>query len=209
MGLADRDYMYQKKKPSSASISRRVSQPTSKPARLGFFTKLLAYSGILVASIAVSHQLQKVSLENWQSIFPSISSPLASPQTGDVILYPLGQQSPALAVFKVIAKGSRNEANHLVKLIDVASDRPVLSLFIRNAEVAVIKVPLGTYKIKIAQGSQWYGDTKLFGKDTRLTEGITPMAFIKTQNGITGHTLTLDANFNGNFPTHPLADGNF
>lgn len=84
--------------------------------------------------------------------------------TGNVTLYQLGQNAPVVASFKVTAKPSRAGVSHLVKLVDVGSGQPVLSVFVRSGESADLKVPLGSYKINIATGEQWYGETKLFGK---------------------------------------------
>ncbi|MDB5825660.1 MAG: hypothetical protein JWR21_4364 [Herminiimonas sp.] len=80
--------------------------------------------------------------------------------------------------------------HHIVELTDDSSGTPVLSVFVRNGEVATIKVPLGTYKVNMAKGSRWYGETKLFGTYMRVAQGIAPLEFTAIRNPITGHNLT-------------------
>jgi hypothetical protein len=132
------------------------------------------------------------------------------PATGDVTLYKRGHSAAAVASFAVVASSSGlKRTSHLVKLVDANTGQPVLSVFVRTGETASIKVPLGSYNANIASGEKWYGDIKLFGKETAVQQGKAALHFYKDRNAVTGHTLTLAGTINGNFPTKQLSTDAF
>jgi hypothetical protein len=57
---------------------------------------------------------------------------------------------------------SDSENNYLVKLVD-NSDKPILYLFVRAKDSAIIKVPFGKYKLEWVSGKRWYGYDDMFG----------------------------------------------
>lgn len=58
----------------------------------------------------------------------------------------------------------RQEQGHVVvKVEDAASARFICWMFIRNGEHAETRIPAGSYRLKLAFGKQWYGETNLFG----------------------------------------------
>jgi hypothetical protein len=210
MGLDDRDYMHDRNRNQRANGPWRNGKLLVQPAPHSFLKKVLVFAAaILVLTSFFKHFPPDQITAKWKAVFQSATQVPPLPATGNVTLYQLGQSAPAVASFKVTAKPSRAGVSHLVKLVDVGSGQPVLSVFVRSGESADLKVPLGSYKINIATGEQWYGETKLFGKKMVVTQGMTPMVFYAEQNSITGHTLTLDDVIAGNYPTRPLAADDF
>jgi hypothetical protein len=210
MGLDDRDYMHDRHRTPHRKGPWRNGKLLVQPAPYSFLKKVLTFgAAVLVLTSFFKHFPPDQITAKWKTVFQSSVQVPPLPATGNVTLYQLGQSAPAVASFKVTAKPSQAGVSHLVKLVDVASGQPVLSVFVRSGESAELKVPLGIYKINIATGEKWYGETKLFGKKMTVKQGNTPMVFYAEQNSITGHTLTLDDVIGGNYPTRPLAADDF
>lgn len=210
MGLDDRDYMRDRNRNRDTNGPWRKGKLLVRPAPYSFLKKLLVFAAaIFVLTSFFKHFPPDQFVSKLKAGFQSSSQVAPLPATGNVTLYQLGQSAPAVAAFKVTAKPSRAGVSHLVKLVDAGSGQPVLSVFVRSGESAELKVPLGSYKINIATGEQWYGETKLFGKKMVVTQGMTAMVFYAEQNSITGHTLTLDDVIDGNYPTRPVAADDF
>jgi hypothetical protein len=209
MGMADRDYMRDRDNSARTNGQGRTGKPVVQPARSGFFHRVFVFVIIMVALTSALHWRGNAPFPNFISLIHSKNPPAALPQTGDLTLYPLGQRSLPVADFTITATPSATDVNHLVKLVDNLSGAPILSVFIRNGETATVKVPVGTYRVNIAEGSQWYGETKLFGRDMHVDQGLSTLDFSASANSVTGHTLTLKGAVNGNFPTHPLDRDSF
>ena len=99
------------------------------------------------------------------------------------------------AVFTI--KNSNGDQSVFVKLYD-ASDNAVGKVFISAGKSATINMAGGSYTIKVGYGTQWYGETDLFGDKgsyQQLMNG-TETTF-KIQGGYT-HTLSLGGVTNGN-----------
>lgn len=56
-----------------------------------------------------------------------------------------------------------NNNNYYVELLDWQSGKIVTSAFVRSNEMIVIPVPYGAYKLRYAEGKEWYGDKAMFG----------------------------------------------
>jgi hypothetical protein len=210
MGLDGRDYMRDRNWNRGTNGPSRKGKLLVYPAPHSFLKKLFVFAAaILVLTSFFKHFLPDQITSKWKAVFQSSSQVAPLPPTGNVTLYQLGQSAPAVASFKVTAKPSRAGISHLVKLVDVGSGQPVLSVFVRSGESADLKVPLGSYKINIATGEQWYGETKLFGKKMVVEQGMRPLVFYAEQNSIMGQTLTLDNVIDGNYPTRPLTADDF
>jgi hypothetical protein len=210
MGLDDRDYRHNRNRSRPAQGPWRNGKLLVRPAPYKFLKRVLIFTVALIALVSLYKRfpLGEIASTLKSALHPA--SPVAPlPATGNVTLYHLGHSAKAIASFKVTAKPSRAGVSHLVKLIDVGSGQPVLSVFVRSGETASINVPLGSYKINIATGKKWYGETKLFGKGMLVKQGAAPLDFYAEQNAINGHTLTLDDVIDGNYPTRPLAADDF
>jgi len=101
-------------------------------------------------------------------------------------------------------------ANYLVKLVSVYSQKPVMTVFIRGGNTVTTKVPLGSYTIKYASGDdQWYGYTRLFGKQTQYSKADTTFTFENTGYQISGYTISLYRVSNGNLSTSSINPSDF
>jgi hypothetical protein len=210
MGIQDRDYMHERHRPQT---KRRSPNMASNPVKSvsGFGKSILFFVVTLSVGTLAIHKIspEKAPI-NWTRFLPVLAKTISMPATGDVTLYQRGHSAAAVASFAVVASSSGlNRTSHLVKLVDVNTGQPVLSVFVRSGETASIKVPLGSYKANIASGEKWYGDIKLFGNETALQQGKAALHFYKDGNAVTGHTLTLAGTINGNFPTRQLSTDAF
>lgn len=86
-------------------------------------------------------------------------APLALPATGAF------DESRSTTRNAIIVKTRAGGSHTLVK-IERAGGAEVTRGFVRAGEQHTFNLPLGTYVIKMASGSAWYGDTALFGSDT-------------------------------------------
>lgn len=99
------------------------------------------------------------------------------------------------AVFTI--KNSNGDQSVFVKLYD-ASENAVGKVFISAGKSATINMAAGSYSIKVGYGTQWYGETDLFGDKgsyQQLMNGSETT--FKIQGGYT-HTLSLGGVTNGN-----------
>jgi hypothetical protein len=102
--------------------------------------------------------------------------------------------------------------NYLVKLVELPTRKPALTVFIQGGQPINIDVPLGTYLVRYAAGKDWYGETFLFGPDTTYSEADETFIFQKEGDRVSGYTITLFKVRNGNLRTRddsawPLLNG--
>lgn len=102
------------------------------------------------------------------------------------------------------------ESRHvLVKFVEPATGRSILSAFVRAGESAYFKVPLGTYELRYAAGDQWSGEQTLFGADTIYRKLGGHYSFAREGQKILGYTFRLDMTPGGSSPLEPLARAQF
>ena len=101
-------------------------------------------------------------------------------------------------------------ANYLVKLVSIASQKPIMTIFLRGGSNVTTEVPLGSYTIKYASGAgQWFGYDLLFGQETQYSKADTAFNFENTGYQITGYTLSLYRVSNGNLSTTTIKPSDF
>ncbi len=96
-----------------------------------------------------------------------------------------------------------------MKLCDYYSGKDVLSIFVHGGIDIELDVPLGTYTIKYASGTRWYGDAHLFGPETGYSKADSSFDFRIIGNQISGYTLTLYKVINGNLQTSSISPDDF
>ena len=69
--------------------------------------------------------------------------------------------------FKVTNNGS---SNYYMKFVKAGTDTKVITFFVRAYSTAEIDMPAGYYELRYAYGSNWYGESKLFGENTRYAK---------------------------------------
>jgi hypothetical protein len=55
------------------------------------------------------------------------------------------------------------KSHRFVQLLDWESNEVITTAFVRSGEMIEIPIPLGSYKLRYAIGTQWYGEEKMFG----------------------------------------------
>jgi len=92
-----------------------------------------------------------------------------------------------------------NNNHYYVELVDWQSGKIVTTAFVRSHEMVVIPVPYGTYKLRYAEGKEWYGDKAMFGSPDmyEMTEKYTGTAARLEFNANSGHDISVHC-ANGN-----------
>lgn len=130
---------------------------------------------------------------------------LELPLNGETKYYKHGE---AIAPFSVITQPNTN-TNYLLKLVDKNTSQVVLTIFVRGGQSIHTKVPLGTYELRYACGTNWYGEKELFGPGTVCQKADTIFDFYRNGPTIMGHTVSLVKQVNGNLPTSRISNASF
>lgn len=88
--------------------------------------------------------------------------------------------------------------NYFLKLSDWTSNAPAVELFVRGGETVDVEIPFGTYRVRMAAGTTWYGEKTRFGPDTAYTQIDQPMTFAVEGDRLVGHQLELSLVRDGN-----------
>jgi hypothetical protein len=60
--------------------------------------------------------------------------------------------------------GSLSDPNHhFIKILDWQANLVVATAFVRSGEMVEIFLPFGSYKLRYAEGAEWYGEKDMFG----------------------------------------------
>jgi hypothetical protein len=111
-----------------------------------------------------------------------------------------------IAPLEVVTQGKNA---YYIKLEDAATHQTVLTFFIRPGETANVDVPLGDVKLKYATGSTWYDEEHLFGPRTTYSEAEGILSFKKENGQISGYTIELIMQTNGNLSTDEIKASDF
>ncbi len=129
------------------------------------------------------------------------------PLTGVVNQYVFVIMGTSQSPLKIITRESKY--HYFVKLVDWAKGSTVLTLFIRSGHSVSINVPLGSYKMKYATGKQWYGESFLFGPETLYNEADKKFDFEWCGNQVSGYTVELYLQPQGNLRTKKISAEQF
>ncbi|HEX9853476.1 MAG TPA: hypothetical protein VGA68_10700, partial [Woeseiaceae bacterium] len=126
------------------------------------------------------------------------SEPLPLPPNGKRFMY---AHVVRIAPLQVV---TRDTSNHFfVKLEDWDTGTPIMGIFVRGGQSIETKVPLGSFRLKYATGTQWFGDANedLFGAETGTFQADKRFDFYQTDNRISGYTVELYLQPHGNLHT--------
>jgi carbohydrate-selective porin OprB len=98
----------------------------------------------------------------------------------------------------VTAKGS---PNYFIKVVDWERGTPILTVFARSGQTVNVSVPLGSYRLKYASGTEWYGQKHLFGPDTAYGRAQDRFDFAVEGSQVSGYTVELIKQVGGNLQT--------
>ena len=89
---------------------------------------------------------------------------ISKPTSG--ITYPLAPYSASSPLTIITPAGG---TDYYIKLVKFNSNTIPITIFINGGDTFKMDVPDGSYKMKYASGTTWYGETHLFGPDTRYS----------------------------------------
>jgi len=89
-------------------------------------------------------------------------------------------------------------APYVVKVADYYNHQPAGIYFIRSGHSINVELPLGSYEIRYASGKIWYGLQYLFGPVTTYNKADKKFDFINTGDQVSGYTVELYTQVNGN-----------
>lgn len=121
------------------------------------------------------------SMEDQNPPTPALVIPVPLLRTGASQRFNQDPDGTLYAPLKLI--GNTKGKHCLVYLENSQTHRPVLSVFVRSAEVTELNVPLGQYRTKILCGEIWQGPKILFGPSYSPTELPNPLKFYRNENG--------------------------
>lgn len=113
----------------------------------------------------------------------------------------------SIAPFRIVTPSGPE--NYYVKLVDAFTGAPTMSFFIFGGQRFEIEVPLGTYRVKYATGSTWYGDIHLFGQSTHYSAADKVFEFTAQGNQLSGYTVELIRQRSGNLHTKSISASQF
>jgi hypothetical protein len=217
MGLADRDYMHERHREREkiriniynpkafrggrAAPSRwdgwgdgGIRQPDVKLPKTAI-VQFIAFWLIIIAAIYGAY--------NFFQREPS--PPLPLPENGSVTIYSMVPDHVPTGPFQIEVSPGQSEKHYFITASDWHTSVPVRGVFVRSGHTAKIQLPLGAYRISIAEGKEWYGPQRLFGRKTVIKEGVHPISlYPEAHQGhtrIRGHVITLPGTVAGNFRT--------
>jgi hypothetical protein len=112
----------------------------------------------------------------------------------------------AIAPFAIVTSVG---SNYLVKLINVATNKPCLTVFVRGGSPLEFDVPIGKYEVLYASGDKWYGDSYLFGPSTSYSKASDTFDFRVDGSRISGYSITLYKVRNGNLQVRTVSAEEF
>lgn len=117
--------------------------------------------------------------------------------------------APLVAPFRIVTPYGKE--SYFVKLVDATTGRDIMKINVHGGQSFETKVPLGRMKVRYATGLHWYGEEEniLFGDDTAASESDSVFEFFETEEGVSGYTIELIKQVNGNMRTHEIPKSKF
>jgi DnaJ-domain-containing protein 1 len=97
------------------------------------------------------------------------------------------------------------DTHYYVKIVHANTTTPVATIFIRAGQSVRLKVPLGSYEIKYAMGTTWYGTKYLFGPETTVAKAEKTFDFRIDGDKVNGYTIELIKQQGGNLHTSNIS----
>ena len=99
--------------------------------------------------------------------------------------------------------------NYFLRLSDWATGAPALAVFVQGGDTVNVDIPLGTYRVRMAAGTTWYGEKVRFGSKTAYSQIDQPLAFSVEGDRLIGHALELSQVRNGNLRLSQISPDQF
>ena len=96
-----------------------------------------------------------------------------------------------------------------MKLVEVGSNREAAALYIRGGEDISLRMPIGTFQLRYAAGTNWRGESDLFGDDTILSKADKNFEFSVIERQVQGYKVELILQRGGNLQVRPITRAEF
>lgn len=126
------------------------------------------------------------------------------PVNGAVKMYVTDE---AIAPLKIVTR--ERGYHYFVKIVDWYTNGLICTVFIRSGQSVSLDLPFGSYKLKYAAGSQWYGTKFLFGPETAYSVADKRFDFEARGDNVSGYTVELFLQPHGNLRTNRIAAEEF
>jgi hypothetical protein len=121
------------------------------------------------------------------------------PRNGYIKRY---HDAEAVAPLQIVTRGT--DHHYYVKITDWDTDKTIATIFIRAGRSIQTEVPLGSYRLKYATGTTWYGQNYLFGDETVYSTADARFDFAAKGDQVSGYTVELYLQQHGNLRTKNL-----
>ncbi len=137
-------------------------------------------------------------------VFNQVAQPL--PPNGKMERTHLGD---AVAPLEIVTRPSSGE-HYYVKIADWSDrKRTILTVFVRAGERTRVDLPLGSFELRYAAGRTWYGPAHLFGPNTAYAKAEKRLDFAVIGNRVSGYTVELYLQRDGNLRTTTIRAEDF
>lgn len=119
---------------------------------------------------------------------------------GGEIIYESGKTR--IAPLQIVSPPQSGD--YLIKLQAPKRKTPELMFYVRGGQTVTVDVPLGTFELRYANGSQWQSQNCLFGMQTALSKARETFRFAAVGNQVSGYTVELIRQINGNLHTQKI-----
>jgi len=157
---------------------------------------------VMISLLDSRHEDQDTSGGPDRPVFMEPAAPL--PRTGVLSRSFYGSPLPTLTIVTPIAKG-----HFFVKVVDWTTKQEIITLFVRGGDRVTTRIPAGSYELRYASGSTWYGTSHLFGPDTVYYRALKQFVFEETMTEYTVYTVELILQPFGNLRTQRIRQDEF
>lgn len=184
MGIQDRDYMRERRKGSTQWNDRkgRVEgawfeeknrgfdyqkarwRPIGESGRPAIRFRAAKWPLILCGVLALIPVARDMIREGYIPTFEGEDLPF--PDSGSVTVANDVTASSATSSLTVEA----GPAHAMVQLFEPETSRHVITLYVRKGDRKTTRVPPGTFRMRVAEGSRWFGPQRFFGRGMTYEE---------------------------------------
>ena len=138
----------------------------------------------------------------------AISLSTKRPRNGALLERPNTQTLAPLSI-KTPAGPEEEKEDYYIKLTRPGSQETVIGFYVHGGSTREIEVPLGSYELKYATGTNWINTRCHFGVGTVTYKARTVLSFEQNDYHIQGHSIELIKQVGGNLQTRRIPPSEF
>jgi len=174
----------------------------------GIASPMTAGGNSIVVNVPVRY-VPSALIERYKMIHGKSAEPKKS--TSPLIERPSPENGPfsfSAALIKFAApftiSASTVGTDSLIKLVSESTGEVASAYFIHGGSTVVSQAPAGKFIVKVAAGQQWFGDTNLFGPQTKYFKAAKVLSFANYGRRTKGYNLVLEKSSFGNLEMQPI-----